>query len=57
MIIGLSFKKLKRGVMEKAKKQKINTHKKIKTKGTVMIPGGLRDVLMGSSKDLTNKKK
>jgi hypothetical protein len=43
--------------MEKAKKQKLNNHKKIKTKGSVMIPGGLRDVLMGSSKDLKLKKK
>lgn len=30
--------------------------KKVKTRGTVFIPGGIRDVLMGSSKDLKQSK-
>ncbi len=51
----LVTKNSRRGIMEKAKKQKSN--KKIKTRGSVLIPGGLRDVLMGSSKEPTSKKK
>ena len=30
--------------------------KRKKTKGTVQIPGGLRDVMMGSSKQVVQKK-
>lgn len=43
--------------MDKSKKQNFNPHKKAKTKGNVQIPGGLRDVMMGSSKDISTKKK
>lgn len=42
--------------MEKSKKQKDLSSKKTKTKGTVQIPGGLRDTLMGSSKEINKKK-
>lgn len=41
--------------MEKAKSQKSNTAKKVKTKGSVQIPGGLKDVIMGSSKGSQKK--
>lgn len=30
--------------------------KKVKTRGNVYIPGGIRDVLMGSSKEIKPKK-
>lgn len=36
--------------------QKSQSKKKVKTKGTVWIPGGIRDVLMGSSKEPPKKK-
>lgn len=42
--------------MEKSKNQQQNPNKKIKTKGSVYIPGGLRDVLMGSSKETKQNK-
>lgn len=42
--------------MEKSNKKKEEPHKKVKTKGTVQIPGGLRDTLMGTSKDPKTKK-
>lgn len=44
--------------MEKANKSKVDIRRqKAKTKGNVVIPGGVKDVLMGSSKDWMNKKK
>ncbi len=42
--------------MKKAKNLKASTQKKNKTKGSVFIPGGLKDVLMGSSKQANPKK-
>lgn len=41
--------------MEKFSKQKQLPPKKVKTKGTVYIPGGLRDGLMGKSKETKTK--
>jgi hypothetical protein len=38
------------------KATKVTTQKKNKTKGSVLIPGGLKDVLMGSSKEIKPKK-
>ena len=43
--------------MAKSKPANVNPHKKVKTRGSVWIPGGLRDVLMGSSKEGISKKK
>ncbi len=37
--------------MEKSNKEVQTPRKKSKTKGNVQIPGGLRDTLMGTSKD------
>ncbi len=38
------------------KKEKNQKSKKVKTRGTVWIPPGIRDVLMGSSKEPPAKK-
>lgn len=43
--------------MEKAKNRKDSTQKKVKTKGTVQIPGGLKEVIMGTSKELAQRNK
>lgn len=37
--------------MEKSSTQKPIPHKKVKTRGNVVIPGGFRDGLMGRSKE------
>lgn len=42
--------------MKKINNQPETPHKKVKTKGNVYIPGGFRDVLMGSSKEIKPKK-
>ena len=44
--------------MAQTKRDKdVTSRKKVKTKGNVWIPGGLKDTLMGSSKDLAPKKR